>query len=346
MSCCCCRLRLEGSQGGEEPREERQDEDEQWPVVVECEDCEVIPAALAEKLNALALSGVSVLYLDGKPERTEEENTLSLLGKVVAKEQLPMLIKKEKWTAVETTTAEPDLRVLHRADGETQGYFFFNASLERAIDTCVKLPSATSVVAYDAWQNRYYQVEEQKLILAPGQAILWCVTAEKLPVTDAPARWEDLSVEKVTVTLHQQEETVLQETCEGLPNKNYAKDYPTFSGIIDYDFVCNAANSVKWLKLNRVGETARLWVNGVDCGFAVRAPYVFSVENAWRAGENQIRIEVAVNQAYGRRDRFSTYAILPPMGLFGAIEASTEFQRGIKYEYRGFYACKVDLDGG
>ncbi|XP_043335375.1 spermine oxidase isoform X3 [Cervus canadensis] len=34
----------EGSQGGEEPREERQDEDEQWPVVVECEDCEVIPA--------------------------------------------------------------------------------------------------------------------------------------------------------------------------------------------------------------------------------------------------------------------------------------------------------------
>ncbi|XP_040103822.1 spermine oxidase isoform X3 [Oryx dammah] len=34
----------EGSQGGEEPREERQAEDEQWPVVVECEDCEVIPA--------------------------------------------------------------------------------------------------------------------------------------------------------------------------------------------------------------------------------------------------------------------------------------------------------------
>uniref|UniRef100_A0A8C6ATX7 Spermine oxidase n=1 Tax=Monodon monoceros TaxID=40151 RepID=A0A8C6ATX7_MONMO len=34
----------EGSQGGEEPQGEGQDEDEQWPVVVECEDCEVIPA--------------------------------------------------------------------------------------------------------------------------------------------------------------------------------------------------------------------------------------------------------------------------------------------------------------
>uniref|UniRef100_A0A2K5UXI1 Spermine oxidase n=1 Tax=Macaca fascicularis TaxID=9541 RepID=A0A2K5UXI1_MACFA len=34
----------EGSQGGEEPQGRRWDEDEQWPVVVECEDCELIPA--------------------------------------------------------------------------------------------------------------------------------------------------------------------------------------------------------------------------------------------------------------------------------------------------------------
>ncbi|XP_072864236.1 spermine oxidase-like isoform X2 [Chlorocebus sabaeus] len=34
----------EGSQGGQEPRGGRWDEDEQWPVVVECEDCELIPA--------------------------------------------------------------------------------------------------------------------------------------------------------------------------------------------------------------------------------------------------------------------------------------------------------------
>ncbi|XP_012494743.1 PREDICTED: spermine oxidase isoform X1 [Propithecus coquereli] len=34
----------EGSQGGEEPPGRRRDEDEQWPVVVECEDCEMIPA--------------------------------------------------------------------------------------------------------------------------------------------------------------------------------------------------------------------------------------------------------------------------------------------------------------
>ncbi|KAF6284880.1 spermine oxidase [Rhinolophus ferrumequinum] len=34
----------EGGQGGGEPLGDRRDEDEQWPVLVECEDCEVIPA--------------------------------------------------------------------------------------------------------------------------------------------------------------------------------------------------------------------------------------------------------------------------------------------------------------
>lgn len=34
----------EGGQRGDEPRRARRDEDEQWPVLVECEDCEVIPA--------------------------------------------------------------------------------------------------------------------------------------------------------------------------------------------------------------------------------------------------------------------------------------------------------------
>ncbi|XP_004433842.1 PREDICTED: spermine oxidase isoform X3 [Ceratotherium simum simum] len=34
----------EGGQGGEEPLGRGRDEDEQWPVIVECEDCEVIPA--------------------------------------------------------------------------------------------------------------------------------------------------------------------------------------------------------------------------------------------------------------------------------------------------------------
>lgn len=282
---------------------------------------QVIPATLAQKLETLTVSGVSVLYLDGKPERTETGTAPLLSGKVVTRAQLTVLIKEEKWAAVETTASEPDLRVLHRAGRDAQVYFFFNAGSDRTIDTCVALHSSTPAVAYDAWLNICYPVKENKLTLAPGQAVLWCVTEEKLPVTDTPAQWVDLPIKKVTVTLRQQEKTILKKVYDGIPNKNYAKDYPTFSGVIDYDFVCSA-ESAKWLKLEQIGETARLWVNGIDCGCAVRAPYVYYVGNAWKAGENKICIEVAVNQGYGRRDRFSTNTILPPMGLFGRIEIS------------------------
>lgn len=282
---------------------------------------EVIPSVLAEKLCALAQAGVPILYLDGKPERTEQGIALSLAGKAISKEELPQMVTESGWSVVEMDTPQPDLRILHRTDGETEVYFFFNASLHKTVDTLVSLKGSASVVGYDAWMNKCYPVENNKLTLAPGQATLWCVTDAKLPVAPKPIWWRDLPIKDVTVTLCQQEEVVLQKTYPQLPDCNYAKEYPTFSGVIRYEFaVCGEKGT--HLQLQQVGETARLWVNGIPCGCAVRAPYVFDVDSAWKTGENQITIEVAVNQAYGRRDRFSTYAVLPPMGLFGKVMIS------------------------
>ena len=282
---------------------------------------EVIPSILAKKLCDLAQEGAAVLYLDGKPKRTEKGTAPSLIGRVVSKEELPRLVKENGWPSVEMDNPQPDLRWLHRRDGETDVYFFFNASLHQSVDTTVQLRSTGKVVAYDAWDNKCCAVENNKLSLAPGQAVAWCVTDEKLPVTAKPTRWRELIVKDVTVTLCQQGVALLQETCKELPNCNYAKVHPTFSGVISYAFTVDEEKG-EYLRLERVGETARLWVNGIDCGFAVRAPYVFDVGSAWKAGKNQILIEVAVNQGYGRRDRFSAYAVLPPMGFFGKVMIS------------------------
>ena len=104
-----------------------------------------------------------------------------------------------------------------------------------------------------------------------------------------------------------------------MPNHNYAEEFPEFGGVIRYEFDIQQAYCAKKLRLERVGETARLWVNGIECGSAVRAPYVFQVESAWQPANNRIVIEIAVNQAYSRRERFSANSVLPPMGLFGDI---------------------------
>ena len=278
-----------------------------------------IPLALAEKLNELAHEGVLLLYLDGKPEMTETGKCPRLSGAVIETQELPSFVEQYGWAAVKAN--EPDLRVLHRVDGENELYFFFNASLANAVDTNLKLKNTP--FAYDAWLNEVRSVEikdgKYRLYLEPGEAILWFVSDQITPVGEEKEQWQILPVQEVQVTLQQQETVIYQQCYPGLPNQNYAAIHPDFGGIVRYEFVCSYPSIVKNLKLDRVGETARLWVNGTDCGSVVRNPYVFRVDKTWQQGENRIVIEVAVNQAYSRRDRFSTNSVLPPMGLFGDV---------------------------
>lgn len=284
---------------------------------------EVIPGPFAEKLQALEQAGVCVWYIDGRPQRTEAGDAVKLAGQVVQKKSLGQLIEENHWAAVKMDAYQSDLRVLRRTDGEDEIYFFFNASLHKKVDVNLQLKNVPSVVSYDGWHNACYGVEgsngSYKLTLAPGQAVLWYVGDGVLPVDAVPEAWSECSVENVTVKLCRQGDVIVEEMHRWLPEKNYAKIYPQFDGVICYEFTCSGEKAAKWLQLTQVGETARLWVNGKDCGCAVRAPYEFYVGSAWQAGENRIRIEVAVNQAYGRRERFSNYCVLPPMGLFGKV---------------------------
>lgn len=279
----------------------------------------IIPQTLAQKLHDLAHDGVTLLYLDEKPAENEYGNSLRLPGAVISIGELPGFVEQYDWAAVKVN--EPDLRVLHRTDGENELYFFFNANLAKAVDTKVQMKNTT--FAYDAWLNEVHPVENRngayKLCLEPGEAVLWCVSDGDFSSEYEEKPWQTLSVQDVRITLLQQETMVYQQCYSGLPDRNYAEDFADFGGIIRYEFACSLLPDVTMLKLERVGETARLWVNGIDCGSAARAPYVFRVDQAWQQGENRITIEVAVNQAYSRRDRFSTNSVLPPMGLFGDI---------------------------
>lgn len=284
--------------------------------------CDIVPQALADKLNDLAQNDVLLLYLEAKPAHNEYGEKLRLPGAVISTAELPQYAQEYGWTAVKTTAPERDLRVLHRVDGENDLYFFFNASLNTTIDTQVQLESENSVISYDAWCNEIGVVRKENgsfcLHLEPGESVLWCTCDQVLSAQPDEIIWIKPEISSVLVTM-EQTDVVFQEQYACLPNHNFAEEYPEFGGVIRYEFDIQQAYCVKKLRLERVGETARLWVNGIECGTAVRAPYVFQVENAWKPGCNRIIIEVAVNQAYSRRERFSANSILPPMGLFGDI---------------------------
>ena len=74
------------------------------------------------------------------------------------------------------------------------------------------------------------------------------------------------------------------------------------------------------IDLGDVGETAQLWVNGIDCGALVSAPFRFNVSKALNDGENEIRVEVMSNLAYREMDDISRTLPLPPTGIVGPVK--------------------------
>ena len=69
----------------------------------------------------------------------------------------------------------------------------------------------------------------------------------------------------------------------------------------------------------RVGQTARLTVNGRDAGIRITAPYRFTVSELLTEGENRITVEVANTLVGKERDGFSFHMPLLPSGLLGPV---------------------------
>ena len=73
------------------------------------------------------------------------------------------------------------------------------------------------------------------------------------------------------------------------------------------------------LDLGCVGETAQVFLNGVDCGVRIQAPYCFDISRAVQVGENRLTVQVTNNRGYLERDMFSRFLPLAPVGLLGPV---------------------------
>ena len=71
------------------------------------------------------------------------------------------------------------------------------------------------------------------------------------------------------------------------------------------------------LVLPYVGESARVWLNGIDLGLRVNPPYRYLLNPALRDGKNELVIEVQNTLANAVCDHFSTYMAIRPAGILG-----------------------------
>ena len=111
-------------------------------------------------------------------------------------------------------------------------------------------------------------------------------------------------------------------TTDELFNVTGATEKPDFSGLMRYTFTLNLEDvpAECALDLGRVGQTAKVIVNGTEVGIRLTAPYTYPVSGLLRKGENTVTIEVA-NTLVGKvRDYFSFFMPIHPSGLLGPVK--------------------------
>lgn len=268
--------------------------------------CSYITERMKKRLKELIAKGADVVFIGFAPEGFKEY--------VVDFPQFDNFLSDHC----------PHLRFYHvKRDGKD--IYMFKNDGEHSIDTTVLgLPSG-DIAVYDAWQNKLYRQSNRRLVLVGGESIIWILgeDASVLPEYCHPNTLSRKEADMLwNISIQDTDDNTLKpyKTASPLFNISVKGGLTRFSGKIVYTTEVNIPADTRMIDLGVVGETAKLTLNGIDCGTLIAPPYAFSVENKIKPGNNKIEIEVINNPAYRERDSFSAFMKLSPSGIIGPIE--------------------------
>ena len=101
-------------------------------------------------------------------------------------------------------------------------------------------------------------------------------------------------------------------------NLNGPKFDPCFTGFYRYEtnFSVNKKEGVRYfLKIEKGGDTAQVFVNGIDCGYQAEFPGRTEITGALTDGENKLCLEFSTTLVWKRKDGASTHLQLSGTGL-------------------------------
>lgn len=289
-----------------------------------------LPAPVLEIFHRMAEEGLPVLFTEALPDGVCETKPLNGLLQhclAIPTKLLPSWLRDRNMQRVITSEPCLSLRMFHIRRNPWDVIFLWNESLFDTVDTWLSLPGEGLPVFYDGWKNQLFDPqlcpEALRVRLAPEESIAvvtgpWERHFQPFEYGDGPEQEASL---KWTVSLRAVEEEEFTFWGALSQLENLASQMPEFSGWIRYETTLMVEDpaSLHGLKVAQIGEVARLWVNGHDCGFVMGQPARFSFSGRLRQGENRIRIDVIPNLGYSQRDRFSSYVPLPVMGLQGPV---------------------------
>lgn len=297
-----------------------------------------LPARLLEHFETLAKKGLPVYFTDSLPVCTSEGGEAKpLLESCKATSLVNLAGALRERGICDICPQEPceRLRFYHLKRQEKDLYLFYNEDVAHPLATELLLPATGDYLRYDPWRNTACRGTVRpdgrlRLHLAQGELAAFffgcgegaaCYPAESADVSD----WLPLEIPFDIACKQGEPGAAYQPYREksGLMNLAAPGLLPHFCGNIRYtarfSLTEEQARAGTVLDLGRVGETARLTLNGVCLGSRIAPPYRFEVAGALRTGENTLEIEVVSNPGYRDRDGFSFYLPLPPTGLLGPL---------------------------
>ena len=284
---------------------------------------EYLPAAFLEKLAALEKEGAKIAFVGGRPAGCA-------CGEAVPLEEVAEYVRGVGGADVRLKEAFPLLRQAHvRRDGRDI-FMLVNESMEEAFEGTVLLPVSGRGVKLNLPGDVRCAVEAKDgalpLRLACGESAILLFDGDS---------WRDFPAEPVydraepiegpwTLAL----EAAHDMPCDGAPKRLAALYNVTgpdgddgFSGWMRYETSFEARPGAAALDLGLVGECARAWLNGVDLGERIHAPYVFDITAAVKEGANDLTVVVTNSLVHQQPDRFSRFVQIPPSGLLGPVRA-------------------------
>lgn len=286
----------------------------------------VLPDAVRKAIKRLCDAGVPVLLCEGRPE--------GLDGEVAAVGQLAARMYELGLADLCVDGDCPLLRHYHvRRDG-TDVFMFFNEDSVNTAKATVTLPTSGEFARLRLIEDGVYaDVTADGRIaveLLPGQSeiVVFGGDVSDLQAFDIPQNATVLAPIYRIELADSDDLTAFYayKTTDTLANITAVSEKPSFSGLMRYTFNLQLDQVPKGavLDLGRVGQTAKLRVNGNYAGIRITAPYAFPVETYLRAGENEITVEVANTLVGKQRDGFSYNMAIAPSGLLGPLKLVAE----------------------
>lgn len=279
---------------------------------------EFLPKWLQEDLLDLQNKGADIVFIDGLPKNNISDFCIVPLNEVAE------YCQQKGYIDIEIDNFH-QLRHYHCAKDNEDIYMFFNESAVDVFEGEIYTGKQGNYNLYDFIGDKYYQGkggEKIPLRLTPYQSVIVVYENSRgFEPYERIVREEEVK-NSLNVKLYSYEsskickEEFVMDTVQAI-----SKIYPNFSGRIVYDFEIEIKEQRNTqLYFEEIGENAKVFVNGMDCGFAICQPFVYDITKAIKIGKNQVRVEVFTTLANAIKDPVSMFTPLTRTGISGKIK--------------------------